>query len=127
MKKLAIFLVIILLAAGASSCAKRDTVTGTWKASSVITADGREISVLELAADLGGPGAEEPAVVYRFSGGVVELFLNGETLSGSYKISGEKVYLTVDGIETSLTYDAENDTLTTEGTGIKTVFRREEE
>ncbi|MBP5155089.1 MAG: hypothetical protein J6252_00740, partial [Clostridia bacterium] len=76
---------------------------------------------------LAGLSAEEPTVIYRFSGGVLELYLNGETLTGSYTVSHDKVFLNVDGNESVMIYDPENDTLTTQGTGIRTVFRREGE
>lgn len=127
MRKLFLILAALLLLPCFVSCGTSDPVSGTWRASSVITADGREISVYELTADLAGLSAEEPTVIYRFSGGVLELYLNGETLTGSYTVSHEKVFLSIEGSESVMIYDPENDTLTTQGTGIKTVFRREGE
>lgn len=125
MKKLVVLLAAVSAALCLASCAKGDAISGKWLASSVITADGREVSVLEMTADLGGLSADEPYVAYRFSGGVAQLYMNDEVLTGGYTISHDKVFLNVDGNESVLIYDAENDTLTTQGMGIRTVFRRE--
>ena len=123
MKKLVV-LVLLVGCAALSACKPGDELSGTWVAESVITPDGRTVSLLEYALDLGETAA--PVVEYTFSGGEVTLTMNDTVLSGSYFLSGGDVIIDFgDGAgEPSLVYSAESDSLCSAGTGITTVFKR---
>lgn len=87
------------------------SVTGTWGVSEIIDADGNR-QTFEEYCQAQGVTPEQVGGKFTFNDdGSLIATVAGVDVEGSYEFDGSTLTFTVNGASTSLTYNAENDTL----------------